>query len=271
MLSAVQILPQYGSISVATLRHTYLVGSGQNVDPPKLEAIGVFDTVLGTPPEVLQKDIRRFSTRDALEGLAALKHIATEGLSSEIDSAEAKATVDVRQGGLGLTLCLQNNELATTGYEFTLSKDHLKAFLKASLRHYAGALAPRGQTILEDRLIVAANLIYHQQFAPDEESTSRPPIPERARLVSEIEMNSDADFADVLLAVRVPDPENTERDLLHLSVNEAGVYTLVLKPPGEHKGLWPLKKNVLMLGATVMHAPGFYPHFLDLMGLVLSP
>jgi hypothetical protein len=190
-------------------------------------------------------------------------------LHSEIDLLRSKAVFDVRRAGLNISLQLQGNTLETTGYKLTLSEDHIKTFLKASLKHYAGALAPRGETILEDRLLMAANLVYHQQYGQDEKGSARPVVPELAKLVPEIEKNADDGLVNSLFAVRAPDLKNPAQNLLCLSVNEEGVYTLALNRPSEQTGLWPLKKNVLMLGATVMHMPDFYLHFLDLMGPIL--
>lgn len=195
---------------------------------------------------------------------------ATEsaGLRCEIDLSQSTAELEVQRSGLKIALQLQSDTPDTVGYELTLSEDHVKAFLKASLRHYTGALAPRGKTIREDRLFIAANLIYHQQYGGGDQSLPRLPIPECARLVPEIEKNADPDLVDAILAVRTTNPEAPRQDLLRLSVNDTGIYTLVLnRSLGQH-GLWPLKSNVLMLGATIMRPPGFYPHFLDLMGII---
>lgn len=86
-------------------------------------------------------------------------------LKIDVDRKKEQAKLTLEENGLSLSLLWGQNQVGVEKYEFTVSPQRLKDFLFASLAHYDGVDAELLQG--DDLLLLAANLMFHQQFVLD--------------------------------------------------------------------------------------------------------
>lgn len=185
MIPHVQILPQYGSVSAPFFnRYRGLISNGAgtivvNDGAPALIIPHALDRFLGTSAEDAENATYRLRPHQVVAALAdhivELQQMSGSRLTErlQVDQASGVADLLFQDHGLKIQIGVGPDAVSTLSYVIATDMAGLCDFIKASLTHYNNV--PKRYfdgvadfvTATSDEVMLAASLIYHQQFLQD--------------------------------------------------------------------------------------------------------
>lgn len=232
------------------------------------EGSGPFES--WTPGRYVSSSSISFTRRGVLGGVAPRTRCR---LTVESDANAKRAKLRFTENGLETGMAIGRDFVRTTDYVIRADASGLQDFIFASLKYYEGVdgnlLKPDGVMLL------AANLIYHQQFAMESDDALPFTWPNAAQ--SELWGGADADaalrdgtaFLDGYLERAFVPSSDGSAPLVEIRRLLDNSFEIFIRRPADHGDLMPLKENVLLIAARAMN-PGLLPRGADLMAKIAA-
>lgn len=179
----------------------------------------------------------------------------------DLDASAKTARLRLDENALSTGLRVANDVVTTTDYKIRTDEAGIRDFIVASARHYVGEI-PLEMTGFNGDLLLAASLIYQQQFAANPAGTQGQGFERQAQsqaLGEDFEAAFTAGYMERVFVPRFDAPDGAAvviRRMMDRSIE------IAIHNPGS--GALPLKGNVLMLAARAM-MPDRFSSFMDLM------